>query len=96
MSVHACACAIGGKLSPGIGRTTSMWIALLSDSRIASSRHWNGGPSSLGKCADGPRARTRETQRTNGIDVMLTSRRVQAGSPELSRRGIDREETLSL
>lgn len=47
----------------------------------------NGGPSNLGRCA-AVRIRTREGRGT--IEVVLTSKRVQAGSPELfTALGID-------
>jgi microcystin degradation protein MlrC len=70
---------IGGKLGPESGAPVDLACTVTGLSKRVV-QQLNGGPSSLGECAavnvpvDGS---------ADGIDVLLTSRRVQAGSPEM-------------
>jgi microcystin degradation protein MlrC len=72
---------IGGKLGPESGAPLDVdcTVVGLSDRVVQT---LNGGPSHLGACAAIRVAVPGDTS-GDGIDVMLTSRRVQAGSPEL-------------
>jgi microcystin degradation protein MlrC len=72
---------IGGKLGPESGAPLDLDCSVigLSDRVV---QILNGGPSSLGECA-AIRVHVPADRSNAGIDVMLTSRRVQAGSPEL-------------
>lgn len=72
---------VGGKLGPESGAPLDVDCTVigLSDRVLQS---LNGGPSSLGACA-AVRVHVTDDAADMGIDVMLTSRRVQAGSPEL-------------
>ncbi len=79
---------VGGKLGPESGAPVDVDCTVIGlSNRVVQTL--NGGPSSLGACAairipvDGDASGA-------GIEVMLTARRVQAGSPELfSGVGID-------
>jgi microcystin degradation protein MlrC len=76
---------IGGKLGPDSGAPVDVECTVIAVADRVLQR-LNGGPSSLGACAsiNIPVAGTR------GIDVVLTDRRVQAGSPELfTKLGVD-------
>jgi microcystin degradation protein MlrC len=70
---------IGGKLGPESGAPLDVdcTVTGLSDRVVQT---LNGGPSGMGACAA---VRVHIPGDDAGIDVMLTSRRVQAGSPEL-------------
>lgn len=72
---------IGGKLAPESGSAVDVQCTVtgLSDRVLQT---LNGGPSSLGACA-AVRVHLDADADAPGIDVVLASRRVQAGSPEL-------------
>jgi microcystin degradation protein MlrC len=77
---------IGGKLGPESGDPLDVDCTVIGlANRVVQTL--NGGPSSLGACAA---VRVHVPGDDHGIDVLLTTRRVQAGSPELfSGAGID-------
>jgi microcystin degradation protein MlrC len=77
---------IGGKLGPESGDPLDVDCTVIGlANRVVQTL--NGGPSSLGACAA---VRIHVPGDDHGIDVLLTTRRVQAGSPELfSGAGID-------
>ena len=77
---------VGGKLGPESGAPLDVDCTVIGlSNRVLQTL--NGGPSSLGPCAA---IRVHVDGNDDGIDVMLTTRRVQAGSPELfSGAGID-------
>ena len=79
---------IGGKLGPESGDPLDVDCTVIGlSNRVVQTL--NGGPSSLGACA-AVRIHLDGDNNEDGIDVMLTTRRVQAGSPELfSGAGID-------
>ena len=79
---------VGGKLGPESGAPLDVDCTVIGlSNRVIQTL--NGGPSSLGACA-AVRIHIDGNDRGEGIDVMLTNRRVQAGSPELfSGVGID-------
>ena len=69
---------VGGKLGPESGRPIDVecLVIAVADRLIQT---LNGGPSNLGSCA----SINIPIAGTHGIDVVLTERRVQAGSPDL-------------
>jgi len=72
---------IGGKLGPESGAPLDVDCTVIGlSSRVVQTL--NGGPSSLGPCA-AVRIHIDSDLSKRGIDVVLASRRVQAGSPEL-------------
>jgi microcystin degradation protein MlrC len=73
---------IGGKLAPESGAPVDVDCTVTGLSNRVT-QTLNGGPASLGVCAAIRIHRNDAAADTPGIDVMLTSRRVQAGSPEL-------------
>jgi microcystin degradation protein MlrC len=77
---------IGGKLGPESGDPLDVDCTVIGlANRVVQTL--NGGPSSLGACAA---VRIHVPGEDHGIEVLLTTRRVQAGSPELfSGAGID-------
>jgi len=77
---------IGGKLGPESGDPLDVDCTVIGlANRVVQTL--NGGPSSLGACAA---VRIHVPGDDHGIEVLLTTRRVQAGSPELfSGAGID-------
>ena len=79
---------IGGKLGPESGAPVDIDCTVIGlSNRVV--QMLNGGPSSLGACA-AIRIGQRLESASGGVEVMLTARRVQAGSPELfSGAGIE-------
>ncbi len=79
---------VGGKLGPESGNPVDVDCTVIGlSNRVVQTL--NGGPSSLGACA-AIRIAVEDDTSGAGIEVMLTERRVQAGSPELfSGAGID-------
>ena len=81
---------IGGKLGPESGDPIDVDCTVIGlSNRVVQTL--NGGPSGLGPCA-GIRIHVPGDTSGAGIDVTLTSRRVQAGSPELFT-GVDIDPT---
>jgi microcystin degradation protein MlrC len=79
---------VGGKLGPESGDPIDVDCTVIGlSNRVVQTL--NGGPSSLGACA-AIRIAVESDASGAGIEIMLTQRRVQAGSPELfSGAGID-------